>query len=554
VVSRTTSARTDSEATPVTKQERRALNRSEVKTKGIDRAAHNEALLSAAGIDVLGALGTGIVCVLPDGTVSAVNETAADALGAGANVVGSDFWSAFPALHDGRGHQQIAATILDGTPRVFAAALPGGPADAIHEVRVSRTRTGWLVFEIRETPRTSRDSSGEDAEPLRELAHRMAAGSDSVALLSVLCDTACEIGGATGAAVARLAGADGVVLAASGTEAPDAGKLFDVRDSLAGNALRSRTLIVEHDDPSLACPIFASDANVGEVAVAPLIAADQPLGLLCAWQGGEGGTFTQRDRQRLRTIADHAAVVLVKARLLEEAQAATHAKGTFLATISHELRTPLTALTGYGELLADEIVGPLTAHQVDMVDRMRSVTYQLGVMVDELLTFSALEAGRETVHPSDVRLGDVVESVVSIVEPLARQKDLELAFTMPERAPMLYTDGEKLRQILVNLMNNAVKFTDKGGISLTVERRNGEVRVQVRDTGIGIDAADRSRLFHPFTQLDAGLTRRHGGTGLGLYNSSRLAQLLGGHIDVDSAPGVGSAFTVCIPVRYSKLD
>jgi len=115
------------------------LNRPEVKTKGIDRAAQNEALLSAAGIDVLGALGTGIVCVLPDGTVSTVNEAAAEALGAGTNTVGSDFWSAFPALHDGRGHQQIAATILDGTPRVFPAALPGGRADAIHEVRVSRT-------------------------------------------------------------------------------------------------------------------------------------------------------------------------------------------------------------------------------------------------------------------------------------------------------------------------------------------------------------------------------------------------------------------------------
>ena len=133
------------------------------------------------------------------------------------------------------------------------------------------------------------------------------------------------------------------------------------------------------------------------------------------------------------------------------------------------------------------------------------------------------------------------------------QKDLDLAFTMPEHAPMLYTDGEKLRQILVNLMNNAVKFTDKGGVALTVERRNGEVRVKVRDTGIGIDHMDRKRLFHPFTQLDAGLTRRHGGTGLGLYNSSRLAQLLGGHIDVDSTPGVGSAFTLCIPMRYSRL-
>jgi len=523
-----------------------------VKTKGIDRAAQNEALLSAAGLDVLGALRTGIVCVLPDGTVAAVNAAAAETLGADEGHVGSDFWSEFPALHDGRGHDEIAATLLDGTPRVFHAALPGGRADAIYEIRVARSRSAWLIFEIRETPRATRDSSGEDIEPLRELARRMAAGSDSLTLLSALCDSACEICGASGAAVARLTGADGVVIAASGREAPDAGKLFDVGDSLAGNALRSRTLIVEHDDPSLACPIFTSDANVGEVAVAPLIAADQPVGVLCAWRH-DGGSFSHRDRQRLKTIGDHAAVVLVKAQLLEEAQAATHAKGAFLATISHELRTPLTALTGYGELLADEIVGPLSTHQLDMVDRMRSVTHQLAVMVDELLTFSALEAGRETVHPSDVRLGEIVESVVNMVEPLARQKELDLGFTLPERSPVLYTDGDKVRQILVNLMTNAVKFTDKGSILLAVERHNGEVRVQVRDTGVGIDDADRPRLFHPFTQLDAGLTRRHGGTGLGLYNSSRLAQLLGGHIDVDSTLGVGSAFTLCIPVRYSKL-
>jgi len=529
------------------------LNTPEVKTKGIDRAAQSEALLSAAGLDVLGALGTGIVCVLPDGTVSAVNDVAAEALAADSSHIGGDFWSSFPALHDGRGHDQIAATMFDGQPRVFHAALPGGRADAIHEVRVARTRSGWLVFELRETPRVLRDSSGEESEPLRELARRMAAGSDSEGLLAVLCNTARAICGANGAAVARLAGSECVVVAASGGSAPHAGTRFDVGDSLAGNALRSRNLIVEHDDPSLAWPIFAADANVGDVAVAPLIAADQPVGLLCAWRRDDDASFSPRDRQRLRTIADHAAVVLVKARLLEEAQAATHAKGTFLATISHELRTPLTALAGYGELLADEILGPLSAHQLDMVDRMRSVTHQLAVMVDELLTFSALEAGRETVHASEVRLGDIVESVVNVVEPLARLKDLEVACSMPERPPTLYTDGDKVRQILVNLMGNAVKFTDKGRISLAVQRRNGEVCVQVRDTGIGIHDADRRRLFQPFTQLDTGLTRRHRGTGLGLYNSSRLAQLLGGHIEVESAPGQGSTFTLCIPVRYSKL-
>ena len=534
-------------------QERRALNTTDVKAKGVERSAQTDALLSAAGLDVLGALRTGIVCVLPDGTISAVNDAAADALGlSDARHIGSDFWMALPALHDGRGHDLIVATLNDGAPRSFNAALPGGRADATHEIRVARTNGGWLVFEVRESVQ-QRDSASEDGEQLRELARRMAAGSDSEALLSVLCDAARELAGADGAAVGRLAGSDGIVVAASGSEAPDAGTMFGVADSLAGNALRSRALIVEDDDPSLACPIFRGDAPVGEVAVAPLIAAEQPVGLLCAWRRDDGSAFSQRDRQRLRTIADHAAIVLVKARLLEEAHAASHAKGAFLATISHELRTPLTALTGYGELLADEILGPLSAHQLDMVDRMRSVTHQLAVMVDELLTFSALEAGRESVHPSDVSIAEIIDTVVAVIEPLARQKDLALNVALPEHAPKLHTDGEKVRQILVNLLGNAVKFTDEGSVSVAVARQNGELHVRIRDTGIGIAEDDRSRLFQPFTQLDSGLTRLHGGTGLGLYNSHCLARLLGGHIDVESAPGEGSTFSLIIPARYSKL-
>ena len=537
------------------KPEQRALNTSDVKTKGTERTAHADAILSAAGLDVLSALRTGILCVLPDGTVSAVNDAAAEALGAAeSRQIGSDFWGAFPALHDGRAHAQIEATLEDGSSRVFHAALPGGRADAIHEIRVARTRAGWLVFEIRELPPIPRDSSGEDADPLRDVVRRMAAGSDSEALLSVLCDTALEICGASGSAVARLAGADGIVVAAAGAEAPASGTMFHVADSLAGNALRSRTLIVEQEDPQLAWPVLSNTENIGDVAVAPLIAGDQPVGLLCAWHTANCPAFSVRDRNRLRALADHAAVVLVKARLLEEAQVAAHAKGVFLATISHELRTPLTALTGYGELLADEILGPLSPHQSDMVDRMRSVTHQLAVMVDELLTFSALEAGRETVRITDVSVVEIFDAVLTVVEPLARQKELRLSVQLPERPPMLHTDADKIRQIVVNLVGNAVKFTDHGEVDVNVSRRNGELSIAVRDTGIGIREADRARLFQPFTQLDSGLTRRHGGTGLGLYNSGRLAQLLGGRIDVASQPGAGSTFTLVVPIRYSRID
>src|SRR4051794_19903579 len=169
-------------------QERRALKTPDVKTKGTDRPAQSDALLSANGLDVLGALRTGIVCVLPDGTVSAVNDAAAEALAAAeSRHVGSDFWSCYPSLHDGRGHEAVTATMHDGVPRVYHAALPGGRADAVYEIRVASTRAGWLVFEIRETAHQTRDSSAEEGEPLREIARRMAAGSDSETLLTILC-------------------------------------------------------------------------------------------------------------------------------------------------------------------------------------------------------------------------------------------------------------------------------------------------------------------------------------------------------------------------------
>jgi signal transduction histidine kinase len=273
------------------------------------------------------------------------------------------------------------------------------------------------------------------------------------------------------------------------------------------------------------------------------------LGVLAVSRADGEPPFTDADEARLRVVADHASLALHKARLIEAAQEANDTKSAFLATVSHELRTPLTALTGYGELLADEILGPLTAQQADVVERMRVVTHQLTAMIEEILTFSALEAGREVVRPTAVALAEVVHAVAAVVEPIAEQKGLAFTAALPPAPPPLTTDGDKLRQILVNLCGNGVKFTPAGSVTLTVEASGGLVCCAVRDTGVGIAAGDLPRLFHPFTQLDQGLTRRYGGTGLGLYISQGLARLLGGRIDVTSMPGVGSTFTLTLPIR-----
>jgi signal transduction histidine kinase len=178
---------------------------------------------------------------------------------------------------------------------------------------------------------------------------------------------------------------------------------------------------------------------------------------------------------------------------------------------------------------------------------MRSVTQHLASVIEEVLAFSSLDEGRERIRPTDFLAADLVQAVAAVVEPLAHQKRLTFALTVPDSPIRMTSDVDKIRQILVNLAGNAVKFTDVGGVRLELQRRNDDVCFSVCDTGIGIASDDRGRLFKPFAQLDTGLTRRHGGTGLGLYISHSLAELLGGRIDVESKVGRGSTFTLVLP-------
>jgi len=254
--------------------------------------------------------------------------------------------------------------------------------------------------------------------------------------------------------------------------------------------------------------------------------------------------FSRRESHRLRAIADHAALALWKAELLDQAQSADRAKSRFLATVSHELRTPLTALAGYEELLVDQVIGPLSDSQLDILERMRAVTQHLAVVIEEVLAFSSIEEGRERLRPTEFLAADLLRATATMIEPLARQKHLAFSYHVPDEPIRLTSDIDKIRQILVNLAGNAVKFTEKGEVRLDLERGDGVVTFVVRDTGIGIAPQDVARLFRPFAQLDTGLTRRHGGTGLGLYISRRLAELLGGRIDVESEPGKGSTFAL----------
>jgi signal transduction histidine kinase len=393
-----------------------------------------------------------------------------------------------------------------------------------------------------------------EGEALRQLARQLAAVADTGELLAILCEAAQHQAGADGAAVVRADNEMGDTIAASGFLVPAKGRRFLLRGSLLLEMQQTRDVVGVGDVQADARPITKAvpEVSIGPMLIAPLVAHDALIGGLAVARPPGSAAFTEDDRERLRLIADHAALALWKADLLEQARAADAAKGRFLATISHELRTPLTALTGYNELLVDEVLGKISDAQRDILERMKSVTQHLTAMIEDVLAYSSLEMGHEVIRPTEFLLVDLVNGVAAVAEPLAKQKGIDLTVTVPDPKLRVTTDIDRARQILINLAGNAVKFTERGSVRITVAATETEVHIAVSDSGIGIPTSLQKNLFKPFAQVDTGLTRRHGGTGLGLYISAQLARLLGGRIDLESEAGKGATFTLVLARMSSR--
>ncbi|NLA68236.1 MAG: response regulator, partial [Gammaproteobacteria bacterium] len=233
----------------------------------------------------------------------------------------------------------------------------------------------------------------------------------------------------------------------------------------------------------------------------------------------------------------------------EAAQSANRAKSRFLANISHELRTPLNGILGMSELLAST---PLTVEQRDSAEVIRTSARALQMLVDEVLDLSSLEAGKFRRTDADFPLPELIRGIQLMLEPTAQAKGLSFEARIADGVPaQLHGDGNHLRHVLVNLVSNAIKFTDAGRVSLLVEPIPGEgatwLRFSVRDTGIGIPVPAQSRIFEAFEQADNGRARRFGGSGLGTTIAKALSEQLGGRIGLESEPGVGSHFWVELP-------
>jgi signal transduction histidine kinase len=236
----------------------------------------------------------------------------------------------------------------------------------------------------------------------------------------------------------------------------------------------------------------------------------------------------------------------------QEAESANRAKSEFLAVMSHELRTPLSAILGYEELLFDGITGPVNEGQRTQLARIKASAMHLLSLIDEVLTLSRVEAGREVAHPERVAVSAALHEAKIIVEPLALDKKLEVRVLPVPEDLEVWADPVKLRQILLNLLTNAIKFTDAGWIEIESRPLDGCVALMVRDTGIGIAPANQDRIFDAFWQVEQKSTRKVGGAGLGLSVSRRLARLMNGDLTVQSKLGEGSTFTLRLPARGSQ--
>jgi signal transduction histidine kinase len=250
----------------------------------------------------------------------------------------------------------------------------------------------------------------------------------------------------------------------------------------------------------------------------------------------------------VRDITERKRIAMELLQAKEAAEAADRTKSEFLATMSHELRTPLTVILGYTDLIIEETFGALTSEEIDILQRIRRNGHELLDLITAVLDLSRLEAGRLPVEVSKVQVSQLLKEIERETQELQAQSSLTFAWKAEDNLPYLFTDPGKLKIIIKNLINNAIKFTQKGCVVIDAHASGSGVTIRVTDTGIGIPAEALPIIFEPFRQFTSTTTRQYGGTGLGLHIVRRLLELLGGTITVESEVGQGSTFQVWVPI------
>jgi len=335
---------------------------------------------------------------------------------------------------------------------------------------------------------------------------------------------------------------EGAVGLAAATRAPV--QVPDVLDEHEYGLARLRPILARLEYRSLlAVPLLREERIVG--------------GLLVLRR--EPGAFSAEVGDLLQTFATQSVLAIENARLFREIEekgrqleSASQHKSQFLANMSHELRTPLNAILGYTELILDNIYGDVPEKMQDVLARVQKNGRHLLALINDVLDLSKIEAGQLTLSVSDYSMKDVVQTVLIAVESLAAEKRLALNSTVAPDLPLGRGDERRVAQVLLNLVGNAIKFTEVGEVRVEVRASDGAFRVAVADTGPGIAPEDQEKIFQEFQQVDSSSTRKKGGTGLGLSIAKRIVEMHGGRIGVESHPGKGSTFWFTLPVRVER--
>jgi len=333
------------------------------------------------------------------------------------------------------------------------------------------------------------------------------------------------------------------------------------RDTVTGRAALERRTV--HISDVVADPEYqyGQGPNLGgyrTILGVPMLREGSPIAVFVIWRG-EVHPFTDKQIQLVETFADQAVIALENVRLYREVidrgrmlEEANRHKSQFLANMSHELRTPLNAILGYTEMIADHIYGEVPEKIRDVLVRVQKSGRHLLDLINDVLDLSKIEAGQLTLSLHEYSMKEVVQAVCTAVEPMVMEKKLALEVALPPGLPIAKGDERRITQVILNLVGNAIKFTEEGKISVQVTASDGTFRVSVSDTGPGISEGDQQKIFGEFAQGDSSSTRKKGGTGLGLTIAKRIVELHGGRIWVESSLGKGSTFWFTLPIRIER--
>jgi PAS domain S-box-containing protein len=529
----------------------------------------------AAG-EIINAMGDGLLVLDAAGIVRVANGSACQLFGRTEDhLVGSPIQTIAEPL--AAREVLLDRLILEGSLRDFETDLPN-PRNGIATVSTSafavRDATGQrvavvcIIRDITEQKKARREiqSHIERQTALYEVNLATTSTLELHAVLNVLLDKVTVLVPDTVATVMLLAG-DGQQLVKVASRGVDevAWKRDTEPSKRAGSypvAASKETIWIA--DIQIAPGILDSEyfrkSGFRSYLGIPLLAQDKVLGILSFYARQER-SYSDEEIHFLTTLAGQAAGAIHNSQLFEQArqqasalERANRVKDEFLSVMSHELRTPLNIISGYSKIVQDGLLGDVNIEQVKALDKVSRHSNELLVMVNSIMAATKIEAGVVNVECDEFPLAEFLDDL-KLLYDYSFGKNVTLTWDYPETLPVIRTDRDKLKHIVQNLVNNALKFTDEGVVKVSVGQvaDNDRVKLSVADTGIGIADEDLPTIFDRFRQVNSSRTRSHGGVGLGLHIVKTFTQLLGGTINVVSEPGKGSTFTVALPQTYEEL-